>query len=158
VRLFVRSFNFFSRLSRVRSGGGVRFSLSLSLGRAAAAAAAALEREGRELREFPIGKNRKKARSRGEKKIKAAKARESLFLSPESSPEDAKMRRRRERAFFFLGGGLFARQFSFIAQFLSLSLSLSYRSLTHLFFSVFCFFFSLLQAWLNSRTRTARKP
>ena len=154
MRLFVRSFNFFSRLSRVRSGGGVRFSLSLSLGRAAAAAAAALAREGRELREFPIGKNRKKARSRGEKKIKAAKARESLFLSPESSPEDAKMRRRRERAFFFLGGGLFARQFSFIAQFLSLS----YRSLTHLFFSVFCFFFSLLQAWLNSRTRTARKP
>ena len=156
MRLFVRSFNFFSRLSRVRSGGGVRFSLSLSLGRAAAAAAAALEREGRELREFPIGKNRKKARSRGEKKIKAAKARESLFLSPESSPEDAKMRRRRERAFFFLGGGLLARQCSFIAQFLSLSLS--YRSLTHLFFSVFCFFFSLLQAWLNSRTRTARKP
>ena len=153
MRLFVRSFNFFSRLSRVRSGGGVRFSLSLSLGRAAAAAAAALEREGRELREFPIGKNRKKARSRGEKKIKAAKARESLFLSPESSPEDAKMRRRRERAVFFWGG-LFARQFSFIAQFLSLS----YRSLTHLFFSVFCFFFSLLQAWLNSRTRTARKP
>jgi len=155
VRLFVRSFNFFSRLSRVRSGGGVRFSLSLSLGRAAAAAAAALEREGRELREFPIGKNRKKARSRGEKKIKAAKARESLFLSPESSPEDAKMRRRRERAFFFLGGVSLRGSFRLSRSF---SLSLSYRSLTHLFFSVFCFFFSLLQAWLNSRTRTARKP
>ena len=155
MRLFVRSFNFFSRLSRVRSGGGVRFSLSLSLGRAAAAAAAALEREGRELREFPIGKNRKKARSRGEKKIKAAKARESLFLSPESSPEDAKMRRRtRTRVFFFGGGSLCAAVFVYRA--VSLSLSLTVHS--HVCFSLFSVFFSLLQAWLNSRTKTGRKP
>ena len=142
MRLFVRSFNFFSRLSRVRSGGGVRFSLSLSLGRAAAAAAAALEREGRELREFPIGKNRKKARSRGEKKIKAAKARESLFLSPESSPEDAKMRRRRERAFsfFFLGGVSLRGSFRLSRSF-SLSLSLSLTVHSHICFSLFSAFF-----------------
>ena len=89
---------------------------------------------------FRSGKIEKKRDLAGKKKSKAAKARESLFLSPESSPEDAKMRRRRERAFFFwVGGSRCAAVFVYRAVSLSLSLSLTVHS--HICFSLFSAFF-----------------
>ena len=99
-----------------------------------------------------------KKRDLAGKKIRKPPKRGSLFLRifRESSREDAtKMRRRRERAFFVGGGSLCAAR-ELVYRAVSLSLSLTVHS--HVCFSLFSVFFSLLQAWLNSRTKTGRKP
>jgi len=151
VRSFVEFFLSTSRIIRSAGEGVVFFSRQSSC----CSSSSSRTREGRVRANFiRSGKKRDLAGKKINQSRQSAGV-SFLRIFRESSREDAtKMRRGRERAFF--GGGSLCAARELVYRAVSLSLSLTVHS--HVCFSLFSVFFSLLQAWLNSRTKTGRKP
>jgi len=152
---FVRSLNFFFSRRVANNAIGGRRGRFFSRQSSCSSSSSSRTREGRECANFiRSGKKRDLAGKKINQSRQSAGV-SFLRIFRESSREDAtKMRRRRERAFF--GGGSLCAARELVYRAVSLSLSLTVHS--HVCFSLFSVFFSLLQAWLNSRTKTGRKP